>query len=68
MRTIILSTLLNLLLIFTSCDGQQNRIVTSIAEEPLQLENLDFEILLSEIIFKVNIYPFNTVRHPTFPF
>jgi hypothetical protein len=30
-----------------SCNGQENKKVTSIADEPLQLENFDFNTKLS---------------------
>ncbi len=33
-----------------SCNGQEKRIVTSIAEEPLQLENFDFNTKLSALL------------------
>ena len=42
--------LLAILSFMISCIGQENRIVTSIAEEPLQLENFDFSTKLSILL------------------
>ena len=42
--------LLAILPFMISCNGQENRIATSIAEEPLQLENFDFNTKLSTLL------------------
>lgn len=42
--------LLAILPFIISCNGQENRIATSIAEEPLQLENFDFNTKISTLL------------------